>query len=194
MSPTWRLWPKSSVPEHYSLLLRKASEAGLPGAIALVGLAVARGCRHYQDGPEPLPAFPVSRAVFSDEELAIALLSPCLPYSPRALRVGAQMLSSRNNQPRRLALMACRERAENVVRHIAIAGQQTEPQEVFWQELLAALPPVSSPLRSTVPDGVLPHPSRFRLEAGLVHTPDSAAESGPWTVWLRPSTSSAKLA
>lgn len=184
---------KLCVPEHYSLLLRKACEAGLPGATALVGLAVARGCRHYQGGPEPLPAFPVSRAVFSDEELAIALLSPCLPYSPRALRVGAQMLSSRRNQPQLLALLARRERAENVVRHIAVAGQQTEPQEVFWQELLAALSVTPSPLRSTVPDGVLPHPSRFRLEAGLVHRPDPAAESGLWTTWLRLSVSSAEL-
>ena len=185
---------KLCAPEHYSLLLRKASEAGLPGADALAGLAIARGCRHYQGGPESLPAFPVSQAVFSDEDLAIALLSPCLPYSPRSLRIGAQMLSSRSNQPRRLALLACRERAENIVRHIAVAGQQTEPQEVFWQELIAALPPSSSPLRSTVPDGVLPHPSRFRLEAGLVHPSNPAVGSGPWTTWLRPSVSSAKLA
>ncbi len=49
------------------------------------------------------------------------------------------MLGSPYNQPRRLALLARRERAENAVRYIAAAGRQTEPQEAFWQALLAAL-------------------------------------------------------
>ena len=57
-----------------------------------------------------IPAQPPPRAAFSDEELAIALLSPCLPYNLRAVRAGAQMLGSRSNQPRRLALLACKER------------------------------------------------------------------------------------
>ena len=173
-----------SAPAHHSLLLRKASRLDVHGAPALIGLAVERGCLHYQGGSEPVPSAPTSRAAFSDEELAIALLSPCLPYSPRAIRVGAQMLGSRGNQPRRLALLARRERAENVVRHLAAAGQQTEPHEPFWQELLAALPAAS--LRSSIPPGALPHPSRFRSEAGRVFPSIRANDNRPAAVWLRP--------
>ena len=181
---------KLGTTEHHSLLLRKAREMGLHNAAELIGLAVARGCQHYGGGSEPVPATPPSRETFSDEELAVALLSPCLPYSPRALRVGAQMLGSRGNHPLRLALLARRERAETVVRHIATAGRQTEPEELFWQELLAALPPVS-PFRSILPTGVLPHPSRFRSETGLT-TPSSLFTGGdPQVTWLRPSPSSA---
>ncbi len=179
--------------EHHSLLLRKATEVGLHGTAELIGLAIARGCRHYGGGSEPVPATPPSRKTFADEELAIALLSPCLPYSPRAVRVGAQMLSSRSNRPERLALLARRERAENIVRHIAAAGQQTEPAELFWQELLAALP-LASPFRSFLPAGVLPHPSRFRSEAGITNPFDPVTGGGPQVTWLRPLPSSATLA
>ena len=176
---------KLGTTEHHSLLLRKAKKVGLWHTHELIGLAVARGCRHYGGGSEPLLTAQPSREKFSDEELAIALLSPCLPYSPRALRVGAQMLGSRGNRPSRLALLARRERAETVVRHIAAAGQQTEPDELFWQELLAALPP-ASPFRSVLPTGVLPHPSRFRSETGLTDPSNSATGGGPQVTWLRP--------
>ena len=74
----------------------------------------------------------LARAAFSNGELAITLLSPCLPYSLRAVRVGAQMLGSRGNRPKQQALLARQERAESVVRHIATDGQQTEPRESFW--------------------------------------------------------------
>jgi hypothetical protein len=179
--------------EHHSLLLRKAREAGLYGASELIGLAIARGCLHYQGGPEPVPAVPLAPAAFSDEELAIALLSPCLPYSLRAIRAGAQMLGSRGSQPRRLALLACQERAENVVRHIAVAGRQTEPQEPFWVELLGALPP-ASPLVSAIPPGVLPHPSRFRIETGITDPSNPVTRGGPRMTWLRPSPSAIESA
>ena len=168
------------------MLLRKARKVGLDSASELIGLAVARGCLHYQGGPEPVPSAPPSRSAFTDGELSITLLSPSLPYHPRALRVGAQLLGSHNNQPQRLALLARRERADNVVRHIAAAGQQTEPHETFWQELLAALA-TTSPTRSRVPPGVLPHPSRFRSQAGLLPPLHLAAGSKPAITWLRPS-------
>lgn len=176
---------KLGIPAHHSLLLQKAREVGLHDASALIGLAVLRGCQHYRGGPEPVPAEPPSHAAFSNEELAVALLSPCLPYSPRTVRVGAQMLSGLSNQPRRLALLARKERAEDVVRHVAAAGRQTEPHEPFWGELLAALPPVAS-LRTVFPAGVLPHPSRFRTETGLTDPSNPVTHGGPQTVWLRP--------
>ena len=172
-------------PVHHSLLLRKACRLGLDGASALIDLAVVRGCLHYQGGPELVPSTPSSRSAFSDEELAVALLSPSLPYNPRSLHVGAQMLGSSHNQAWQLALLARRERAENVVRHIAAAGQLTEPHEVFRQELLAALPSASAP-RSAFPVAVLPHPSRFRIETGLTGPSHLAALNRLKTQWLRP--------
>ena len=176
---------KLGIPEQHSLLLRKASRIGLHDASELIALAIARGCQHYRGGPEVVPTKPLSRAAFSDEELAIALLSPCLPYHPRAVRVGAQMLSGHGNQPRRLALLARKERSENVVRHIAAAGLSTEPHEPFWNELLAALPP-ASPFRSAPPAGVLPHSSRFRAETRHTDPSDPATHGGPRMIWLRP--------
>ena len=176
---------KLGMPRHHSLLLRKAREVGLLDTSALIGLAVARGCQHYRGGPEPMPAMPLSRAAFSDEELAIALLSPCLPYNSRAVRVGAQMLGSRINQPRRLALLARKERAETVVQYIAAAGQRTEPQESFWRELLMALSPTAS-LRAPIWAGVLPHPSRFYMETGRTDPSNPATRGGAQRTWLRP--------
>ena len=123
---------KLGAPVHHSLVLRKAKGSGLHDASALIGLAIARGCWHNQGGPEPVLGAPLPRAAFSNGELAITLLSPCLPYSLRAVRVGAQMLGSRGNRPKQLALLARQERAESVVRHIATDGQQTEPRESFW--------------------------------------------------------------
>ncbi len=172
--------------EHYSLLLRKARGLGLHGVEELIGLAIARGCRHYSGGPEPTPSMAVSDVDFSDEELAIALLSPCLPYNLRAVRIGAQMLGSHGNQPRRLAFLARQERAEAIVCHIAAAGRQTEPHESFWPELLGALAPGSSS-DGDVPLGVLPHPSRFRSETGLTDPRDPTTQGGPSRTWLRPS-------
>ncbi len=172
--------------EHRSPLLRKAGTLRLHGIPELIALAVTRGCGHYRGGPEPVPVSPVPRAKFSDEELAVALLSPCLPYSPRAVRVGAEMLGARGNQPRNLAFLAVKERAETVVRYVARAGHGTEPQELFWLELLAALPPIS-PRSPEPPQGVMPHPSCFRSETGITHPKDSRTHGGPSVLWLRPS-------
>ena len=176
------------IAERDSPLFQKARGLGLQGAHELVGLAISRGCRHYQGGTEPIPQMPVPSTEFSDEELAICLLSPSLPYDQRTVRVGAQMLGSRDNQPSRLALLAHAEQAEVIVRYIATAGRRTEPHEPFWCELLAVLPPAS--LDSlTIAAGVLPHPSRFRLETGRTAPSDPMTHGGPQVVWLRPSSS-----
>lgn len=116
---------KLGTTEHHSLLSRRTRGAGLHSAADLIGLAIVRGCHHYKSGPEVVPPVPVPREVFSDEELSIALFSPCLPYNPRTIRVGAQMLGSSNNQPRRLGLLASKERAENVVCHTSTRDRRT---------------------------------------------------------------------
>ena len=168
--------------EHLSFLLRKARRLGLRDATDLMALATARGCHHYRTGETMVRNPVVSHAEFDDEELAVTLLSPCLPYDPRLLRIGAQMLARHGNRPTRLAFLARSERAQMVVRYVAHAGQLTEPQERFWSELLANLPSGGP----EPPPGVMPHPSRFRLEAGLTNPKNGRTRGGPLRVWLRP--------
>ena len=67
--------------------LRKAQRLGLDAA-GLERLALQRGCDYYHSG-EPIPPASVSPGQFTNEELAIALLHPVLPYHPRTLRLGA---------------------------------------------------------------------------------------------------------
>src|SRR5436190_926209 len=110
---------------HLSPLLRKAKRLGL-GPRELQQLAVQRGCQHYETGHEPEEPL-ASLADFSNEELAIALLSTALPYDPHSIRIGAAMLSAKDNDPRRLALMAVKERCVGPVRYVAEAGRRFEP-------------------------------------------------------------------
>lgn len=166
---------KLGTTKHLSPLLHKARRLGL-GAEELRILTAQRGCRHYSNGSEP--AIPLAgRDTFSDEELAIALLSPALPYDPQNIRCGAAMLGSEANSPERLARMAIKERCSAVVRYVAEAGRRYEPENPFWGRLLEALPPTPPP-RS----GVLPHPTRFIAMTGFTR-------SGPGLVveWQRPS-------
>jgi len=165
---------KLGITTHVSPLLQKARRLGL-GPRELQTLAVQRGCRHYSNGSEPKePSVPEQE--FSNEELAIALLSPALLYDPHSIRCGAAMLGAPGNVPRRLARLAVMERAVVPVHHVAAAGQRFEPENPFWKELLAALPPAPPPK-----SGVLPHPTRFVAMTGFTRR-------GPGLVieWQRP--------
>ena len=164
---------KLGIPEHPSPLLGKAAELGL-GSRDLQILAVQRGCRHYSNGTEPAEAL-ASEEDFTNEELAIALLSPGLPYEPHSIRCGAAMLGAPDNEPRTLARMAIAERATITVRYVAECGARFEPENPFWKELLARIPSVN------VPSGVLPHPTRFVAMTGFTR-------KGPGLVieWQRP--------
>jgi hypothetical protein len=161
---------------HLSPLLQKARRLGL-GPDELQILAAQRGCRHYSNGSEPEQSLALERD-FSNEELAIALLSTALPYDPHSIRCGAAMLGAAGNNPRRLARMAVMERCITPVRHVAEAGQRYEPENNFWKELLTALPGTPLP-----PSGVLPHPTRFVAMTGFTRR-------GPGLVveWQRPCT------
>ena len=159
---------------HLSPLLTKARRLGLgPGELEI--LAAQRGCRHYSTGTEPEQPL-ASEREFSNEELAIALLSTALRYDPHSIRCGAAMLSADGNDPRRLARMAVMERCVVPVRHVAEAGRRYEPENRFWAELLDALPSAPSPK-----SGVLPHPTRFVAMTGFTR-------QGPGLVveWQRP--------
>lgn len=159
---------------HLSPLLHKAGRLGL-GPNELQVLAAQRGCRHYSNGSEPEKPL-ASESDFSNEELAITLLSTALPYDPHSIRCGAAMLSTEGNDPDRLARMAVMERCVAPVRHVAEAGRRFEPANAFWNILLRALPETTAP-RS----GVLPHPTRFVAMTGFTRR-------GPGLVveWQRP--------
>src|SRR5437879_4851942 len=101
-----------------SVLLQKATGLGLSDASALELLAVSRGCWHYRqpEMPDPLT---VEESRFTNEELAIALLSPSQPYSPHTIRLGAAMLGAAGNRAETLISLAKTEGCETLVRYIA---------------------------------------------------------------------------
>ena len=145
---------------HLSPLLHKARRLGL-GQRELEVLVVQRGCRHYSDGSEPKEPV-ATEEEFSNEELAMALLSICQPYDPHTIRCGAAMVGAKGNDPRRLAWLAKLERTEVPLRYVAEAGRKFEPANRFWEQLLAGMPDVPPPK-----PGVMPHPTRFVAMTGF---------------------------
>lgn len=149
-------------------------------------LAVRRGLRYYDcfaessESRQDVGAAPANEDVgdFSNEELALALLSLATPYSLHRLRMGAAMLAAEGNSPEKITRLAQRERCGLLVRHIAQCGQQVEPDNPFWNSLLDHFPAPSKPVD---PD-VLPHPSRFVAMSGL-----SRRGKGLVMQWIRPS-------
>lgn len=165
---------KLGLSPHDSALLRKVAGLGL-GPSELQTLAVQRGCIHYSTGTkttQPLAA----ETEFSNEELAVALLCLALPYDPRSIRCGAAMLGAEGNSAVRLAQLTIQEQSVISVRHVAEAGRKFEPENRFWPELLALLPPVTVPA-----SGALLHPTRFVAMTGFTR-------KGPGLVveWQRP--------
>jgi hypothetical protein len=170
---TVTLAEKLGTTPHLSALLHRARRVGLDDS-GLRRLAVHRGCHHYSTG-EQSPLTAEQEAAFTDEELAIALLSPCWPYEPHNLRLGAAMVGAEGNAPDTLSLLARQERCETVLRQIAQAGLGFEPELPFWRRLLEQLPARS------VPPGVLPHPTRYVTMTGFTRQ-----GRGLVTEWQRP--------
>lgn len=166
---------KLGTTEHLSCFRQIARRHGLLTAQDLVDEAVARGCFHYMRTHEPPPQR-VSEKDFSNEQLALALLSIANAYDPWQIRVGVMMLSANGNNPIKLARYAVYERSESVIRSIALSGVRYEPHNEFWKQLLAALPKCGD-LR----EDVLPHHTRFVSMPGLIG-PGKMGSS----VWLRP--------
>jgi hypothetical protein len=159
---------------HLSGLLIKAKRLGLD-AEGLERLAIQRGCDYYHEG-QPLPPASVTEEEFSDEELAIALLNPALRYHPQTLRLGAAMLGSEGNDPETIARLAKYERCESLVRYVAEAGRQFEPNNRFWEKLLLLIP------MKTAPDSsIVPHPTRFVAMTGMTRRGVERV-----TQWIRP--------
>ena len=170
---------------HLSALLMKVRRLGLSTPVDLERLAVSRGLRYYdshgdslkgQNGPPTVPESGSERGL-TNEELAIALLSPSATYSQQRLRIGAAMLAAEGNRPESIASLALRERCETVVRHIASCGHEVEPANPFWDKLLRLLPASHS---EPLPDA-LPHPTRFVAMTGVTRN-----GVGNLKQWIRP--------
>src|ERR1035441_5977051 len=112
---------KLGTTSHISPLLQKAKRVGLHSSEILESLGVARGCRHYWS-PDLISAPEISESEFSNEELAVALLSPALPYSPHTIRVGAAMLGAMGNDITLLARLAVAECCVAQVRYVSSAA------------------------------------------------------------------------
>jgi hypothetical protein len=169
------LGDKLGLPARSSPLLQKAERMGLNSPALLEGLAVARGCWHYRS-PETASGVQVAESDFSNEELAVALLSPSLPYSPRTIRIGGAMLGATGNDAQTLARLAVQEQSVAPARYIATVGLRFEPDNPFWRQLLEQLPETEPPK-----NGIMPHPTRFVSMTGITR-----AGIGLVTVWVRP--------
>jgi hypothetical protein len=166
---------KLGIPTRESPLLQKAERLELHSPALLESLGVARGCWHYRS-PDRIPAPDVSESDFSNEELAVALLSLSQPYSPHTIRVGAAMLGAAGNDVSKLAQLVRTEGCVVPVRYIANAALRFEPENLFWRQLLDRLPE-TPPIK----EGVMPHPTRFVSMTGMTR-----AGSRLVTIWIRP--------
>ena len=166
---------KLGTTRHVSPLLLKLKNHGLVTPREIAAAAIDRGCRHYAPFAEGLHK---DVPDITDEELAIALLSPCHLYEPQLIRIGSQMLSGDNSDPKKLARLAIMERCGPVIKYIAQCGQITEPDLPFWPAILTRLHAYDP-----APASVMSHISRFRIETGITNP---GRPNDPKIVWLRP--------
>jgi len=152
------------LPLHHSALLRKLRAWGVDTPEKLIVLAAQRGCHHYQTGLRA-PAIPIQCC--SNEELAVALLSPNNPYHPRLIRAGAQLLSGPDIRPERLVHEALKERCAPVLWHIVKAAQRVEAENPTWRHLAELIARRFKRLKP-VKAGVLPTEGRFCVETGFL--------------------------
>jgi hypothetical protein len=166
---------------HFSPLLRRLAKHGLNTPEEMAACAVGRGCHHYANMPKWRDIRTSPAPEISNEELAIGLLSPCHHYEPLFIRVGAQLLSSRQSNPETLFRLAEMERCVAPLKYIATCGRDTEPENPFWRDILKHL----NAKRRTNPE--FPesriHISRFRSETGITNPFKPGV---PKVVWLRP--------
>ena len=148
---------------HLSPLLRKAARRGYSKPDDLLHLAVARGCRHYGAAVgEAAKVRDCGKDQLSNTELAVALISGSLQGDARHIRVAAQLLGAPDINRSELVRLARMERCVPILRYIAEAGAQADTEQpLFWREILNALPETPP-----IPEGRMPHPSRFVSNPG----------------------------
>jgi len=174
----------ASDPQTSSRLLAKAASLGLRLPEDLEKLALARGLRYYARPGEleelrQEPRLQVPREVFSDAELAVALLGPGLVGASGVVqlyrqRLGGATASADGVEPAELAQLAMEEGCGALVRYVAVCGQDVEPGNGFWGEVLHLLPWEEPPEDR-------PHITRLIAMTGITR-------KGPGIVrqWIRP--------
>lgn len=167
---------------HLSPLLRRLRQLGFANPDDLRRLAVKRGRQHYRRPDDDLAAVvDPGLGILSNVELAVALVSGAQQFDPVIIRCAAQILSGDGIALDRLVHLARQERAVPALRHIARAG--VEADEIgrdTWQQVLDKLPTAQE-----IPDGRLPHRTRFVSETGLAMRDRKLDRSGH-KIWLRP--------
>jgi len=163
-SESRRLADLLGIPLHRSCLLRKLRSYGVGTPEKLIALAAQRGCYHYQTG---MVVHHVPTQLCSNEELAIALLSPNNLYNLRLVRAGAQLLSGEHIGLERLVREAVKERCGEVLLHVVVAGQRLEPQNPTWNKLSELISESFKRLKPVKP-GILPADGRFCVETGFI--------------------------
>lgn len=126
----------------------------------LLKIAVERGAKHYQRDFDP--ALPPDNLAIADEEIGVALCLGQMPAEPWFIRAAAQLLSSPQVDPQRLARLAEMERVEPVLLHIAATCARMDAAMEPWATLRRQLHP-----RRTVRTDALPHWTRFAILPGL---------------------------
>lgn len=148
---------------HLSPLLRKARRLGYEVPDDLQRLALIRGCAHYAPPNNTLKEVKdCGQDRFSNEELAVALVSAGLEGDARHVRVAAQLLAAPGVSAVAVARLARMERCVPILRYIAEAGlREDEEGAHFWKSVLELLPDCPP-----IPEGRMPHPSRFMSQPG----------------------------
>ena len=142
----------------------------------LLGIAVARGCRHYRNFARDEEL--AERPEISHEALGCALLRGETTVDTfQAIRAGAMIVSDSGCSPQQLVEQARALGVEHRLAHIARVAPSAGDRGSDWQSILAALP-------SSAPDevGFLPTLSRFVSETGIV-----GPGRGGSRIWLRTS-------
>ena len=167
---------------HLSPLLRRLRSLGLTEPEDLRRLAVVRGCKHYRrPGDDLRPPLDPGPERVSDLELAMGMLTAAQGFDPVLVRCAAQLLGGDEMAVDAIVRLAVQERAVPVVRHIARAGAEMDSEgRGKWRRLLAVLPAMPE-----IPEGRLPHRTRFVSQSGLAKHNGRLERTGHW-VWLRP--------
>ena len=153
-----RLGNLLGLPAGRAPLLSRARRLGLRGPADLENLARGRG--YFVPGEEAEAVTPlreIGQHQFSDAELALALLSPCLEFRGQTIVLGTVVLAAVLTvcTPAQVLVEAERARAERVLRHVVLLADGLRPPHDRWRALLALLP-VVSPEYPALKVGIMP--------------------------------------
>jgi hypothetical protein len=112
----------------------------------LLDLANQRGARVIERNPgETLDGPDVSEEQLSNEDLVVAMCQPLREDQPQLLRPAAQLISRGAVAPARLVLIARRERAEPVLKALAMQALRVDPDHAIWHYIAEAFDNVPLP-------------------------------------------------